>query len=137
MKKLFLTITLVIAIISLTIFSINLIDIISKWNWSKTEATVTSVHLPDGLVCGDFIDDEGVIHTDQPLYSDFNFQQIRAVKAANQDKINKMIGRKITVLYKNYQTVSYDNLRKNIIVSLSVFLLALAIFIYMIKRNRN
>lgn len=137
MKKLFLTITLVIAIISLTIFSINLIDIISKWNWSKTEATVTSVHLPDGIVCGDFIDDEGVIHTDQPLYSDFNFQQIRAVKAANQDKINKMIGRKITVLYKNDQTVSYDNLRKNIIVSLSVFLLALAIFIYMIKRNRN
>lgn len=137
MKKLFLTITLVIAIISLTIFSINLIDIISKRNWSKTEATVTSVHLPDGIVCGDFIDDEGVIHTDQPLYSDFNFQQIRAVKAADQDKINKMIGRKTTVLYKNDQTVSYDNLRKNIIVSLSVFLLALASSIYMIKRNRN
>lgn len=137
MKKLFLTITLVIAIISLTIFSINLIDIISKRNWSKTEATVTSVHLPDGIVCGDFIDDKGVIHTDQPLYSDFNFQQIRAVKGADQDKINKMIGRKITVLYKNDQTVSYDNLRKNIIVSLSVFLSALASSIYMIKRNRN
>jgi hypothetical protein len=137
MKKLFLLIIAVTAIISFTVFSINLVDIITTRNWNKAEATVTSVLLPDGIICGDFKDSKGVMHTNQPLYQDFKFQQFRAIKDVKQDKINSIIGKKVVVLYKDEQTVSYDNLWKNIMVSLVLLLLSISILIYMKKHNRN
>ena len=137
MKKLFLLIIAVTAIISFTVFSINLVDVITTRNWNKTEATVTSVLLPDGIICGDFKDFKGVMHTDQPLYKDFKFQQFRAIKIVKPDKINSIIGKKVVILYRDEQTVSYDNLRKNIMVSLVLFLLSISILIYMKMHNRN
>ena len=137
MKKLFLLIIAVTAIISFTVFSINLVDVITTRNWNKTEATVTSVLLPDGIICGDFKDSKGVMHTNQPLYQDFKFQQFRAIKVVKQDKINNIIGKKVVILYKDEQTVSYDNLWKNILVSLVLLLLSISILIYMKKHNRN
>ncbi len=137
MKKLFLLIIAVTAIISFTVFSINLVDVITTRNWNKTEATVTSVLLPDGIICGDFKDSKGVMHTNQPLYQDFKFQQFRAIKVVKQDKINSIIGKKVVVLYKDEQTVSYDNLWKNILVSLVLLLLSISILIYVKKHNRN
>jgi hypothetical protein len=137
MKKLFLLIIAVTAIISFTVFSINLVDVITTRNWNKAEATVTSVLLPDGIICGDFKDSKGVMHTNQPLYQDFKFQQFRAIKVVKQDKINSIIGKKVIVLYKDEQTVSYDNLWKNILVSLVLLLLSISILIYMKKHNRN
>lgn len=137
MKKLFLLIIAVTVIISFTVFSINLVDVITTRNWNKAEATVTSVLLPDGIICGDFKDSKGVMHTNQPLYQDFRFQQFRAIKVVKQDKINSIIGKKVIVLYKDEQTVSYDNLWKNILVSLVLLLLSISILIYMKKHNRN
>jgi hypothetical protein len=137
MKKLFLLIIAVTVIISFTVFSINLVDVITTRNWNKAEATVTSVLLPDGIICGDFKDSKGVMHTNQPLYQDFKFQQFRAIKVVKQDKINSIIGKKVIVLYKDEQTVSYDNLWKNILVSLVLLLLSISILIYMKKHNRN
>ena len=137
MKKLFLLIIAVTAIISFTVFSINLVDVITTRNWNKAEATVTSVLLPDGIICGDFKDSKGVMHTNQPLYQDFKFQQFRAIKVVKQDKINNIIGKKVVILYKDEQTVSYDNLWKNIMVSLFLLLLSISIFIYMKNNNRN
>lgn len=137
MKKLFLLIIAVTAIISFSVFSINLVDVITTRNWNKTEATVTSVLLPDGIICGDFKDSKGVMHTDQPLYKDFKFQQFRAIKNVKQDKINSIIGKKVVILYRDEQTVSYDNLWKNIMVSLVLLLLSVSILIYMKKYNRN
>jgi hypothetical protein len=137
MKKLFILIIAVTAIISFTVFSINLVDVITTRNWNKAEATVTSVLLPDGIICGDFKDSKGVMHTNQPLYQDFKFQQFRAIKVVKQDKINSIIGKKVIVLYKDEQTVSYDNLWKNILVSLVLLLLSISILIYMKKHNRN
>lgn len=137
MKKLFLLIIAVTAIISFTVFSINLVDVITTRNWNKAEATVTSVLLPDGIICGDFKDSKGVMHTNQPLYQDFKFQQFRAIKVVKQDKINNIIGKKVVILYKDEQTVSYDNLWKNIMVSLFLLLLSISIFIYMKNHNRN
>ena len=137
MKKLFLLIIAVTAIISFTVFSINLVDVITTRNWNKAEATVTSVLLPDGIICGDFKDSKGVMHTNQPLYQDFKFQQFRAIKVVKQDKINSIIGKKVVVLYKDEQTVSYDYLWKNIMVSLVLLLLSISILIYMKKHNRN
>ena len=137
MKKLFLLIIAVTAIISFTVFSINLVDVITTRNWNKTEATVTSVLLPDGIICGDFKDSKGVMHTDQPLYKDFKFEQFYAIKSVKQDKINSIIGKKVVILYRDEQIVSYDNLWKNIKVSLVLFLLSVSILIYMKKYNRN
>lgn len=137
MKKIFLLIIAVTAIISFTVFSINLVDVIATRNWNKAEATVTSVLLPDGIICGDFKDSKGVMHTNQPLYQDFKFQQFRAIKVVKQDKINSIIGKKVVVLYKDEQTVSYDNLWKNILVSLVLLLLSISILIYIKKHNRN
>lgn len=137
MKKIFLLIIAVTAIISFTVFSINLVDVIATRNWNKAEATVTSVLLPDGIICGDFKDSKGVMHTNQPLYQDFKFQQFRAIKVVKQDKINSIIGKKVVVLYKGEQTVSYDNLWKNILVSLVLLLLSISILIYVKKHNRN
>jgi hypothetical protein len=77
------------------------------------------------------------MHTNQPLYQDFKFQQFRAIKVVKQDKINSIIGKKVIVLYKDEQTVSYDNLWKNILVSLVLLLLSISILIYMKKHNRN
>ena len=137
MTNLFLLIIAVTAIISFTVFSINLVDVITTRNWNKAEATVTSVLLPDGIICGDFKDSKGVMHTNQPLYQDFKFQQFRAIKVVKQDKINSIIGKKVVVLYKDEQTVSYDYLWKNIMVSLVLLLLSISILIYMKKHNRN
>ena len=137
MKKLFILIIAFTAIISFTVFSINLVDVITTRNWNKAEATVTSVLLPDGIICGDFKDSKGVMHTNQPLYQDFKFQQFRAIKVVKQDEINSIIGKKVVVLYKDEQTVSYDNLWKNILVSLVLLLLSISILIYMKKHNRN
>lgn len=137
MKKLFLLIIAVTAIISFAVFSINLVDVITKRNWNKTEATITSVRLPYGIICGDFKDSKGVMHTDHPLYEDFKFVQFYAIKSVKQDKINSIIGKKVVILYRDEEIVSYDNLWKNIMVSLVILLLSVSIFIYMKKYNRN
>ena len=137
MKKLFLLIMAVTAIISFIVFSINLVDVITTRNWNKTEATITSVHLPYGIICGDFKDSNGVMHTDQPLYEDSKFEQLRAIKPVKQDKINSIIGKKVVILYRDEEIVSYDNLWKNIMVSLVIFLLSVSILICMKKYNRN
>ena len=88
------------------------------------------------LAFSSFKDSKGVMHTDQPLYKDFKFQQFRAIKIVKQDKINSIIGKKVVILYRDEQTVSYDNLWKNIMVSFVLFLLSVSILIYM-KKYKN
>lgn len=53
---------------------------------------------------------------------DLNYLIIGAINVVKQDKINSIIGKKVVVLYKDEQTVSYDNLWKNIMVSLVLWL---------------
>lgn len=70
----------IIAIFFLIVIIINISNLISKRNWVKTEAVVTSVLLPDGTVCGDFTDINGVKHIDEPLFPDFKFQQANRLR---------------------------------------------------------
>ena len=68
------------------------------WNtrdWIPTTAEITSVTSPDGDVFGTYTDNHGVIHENVPLYMDGSFQNHRA----NADKIKKLIGEKVGILY--------------------------------------
>ena len=64
-------------------------------NWIPTTAEITSVTTPDGDVFGTYTDNHGVIHENVPLYMDGSFQNHRA----NADKIKKLIGEKVRILY--------------------------------------
>lgn len=135
MKKLSHILLILIAISSLVIFITTLYSAVSTKNWSKVDAVVTSVYLPDGIVCGDFIDDKGVVHNDQPLYRDFKFQQFGAFKTVKKDDVNLFIGKKVTILYKDEQIIRYGSLWKNVVISLIAFLLSLLIILYKKKKS--
>ncbi len=146
MKKLFTMLSFLITAISLISFFVNLGTVISKRNWVKIEAVVSSVLLPDGIVCGDFTDMNGIMHTDEPLFTDFRFQKIRAVKKVNQEKINKYIGKKIIILYnpevekevKNYDKIrNYNAIIRKIIISSIIALLSSLVSLFLVFQNRK
>ena len=112
---------IIVVIISFLASAVNIVNIISKRDWVKIDATVTSVLLPDGTICGDFTSDDGVIYYNEPLFSDFRFQQIGAFKSV--DKTDEYIGEHINILYnsKTHKAVSYGNMIRNTIVSIIAF----------------
>ncbi len=90
-----LTFNIVLLILSL-LWSIQGIQFLWKtWGWIPTTAEITSVTSPDGDVFGTYTDNHGVIHENVPLYMDGSFQNHRA----NADKIKKLIGEKVEILY--------------------------------------
>ena len=137
---------IIIVIFSFIAIIINLNNVISKRNWVKIEAVVSSVLLPEGTVCGDFTDMNGIMHNNEPLFADFRFQQIRAIKNVNQEKINKYIGKKIVILYnpeakeevKNYDKIrNYNKIIRNIILSISIFIISLTLYLIIQKKHKN
>ena len=114
---------IIVVIISFLASAVNIVNIISKRDWVKIDATVTSVLLPDGTICGDFTDADGVIYYNEPLFSDFRFQQIGALKSVDSEKTDEYIGERINILYnsKTHKAVSYDNMIRNMIVSIIAF----------------
>ncbi len=139
MKKLFAILSGLIAAFSLISLFENLSTVISVSNWEKTEAVISAILLPDGVVCGDFTDNNGVKHIEQPLYTDFKFQQIRAIKTVKQETIDKSIGQKITILYnnENYKIIIYSSLLRKITISSIVSLLSLLIFLSLVLHKKR
>ena len=139
MKKLFAILSGLIAAVSLILLFENLSTVISTRNWEKTEAVISAILLPDGVVCGDFTDNNGVKHIEQPLYTDFKFQQIRAIKTVKQETIDKSIGQKITILYNNEndKIIIYSSLLRKITISSIVSLLSLLIFLSLVLHNKK
>ena len=139
MKKLFAILSGLIAAVSLIILFENLSTVISTRKWEKTEAVISAILLPDGVVCGDFTDNNGVKHIEQPLYTDFKFQQIRAIKTVKQETIDKSIGQKITILYNNEndKIIIYSSLLRKITISSIVSLLSLLIFLSLVLHNKK
>ena len=136
----------IITTISFIILIINISSIIYRRNWIKTNAVVTSVLLPDGIVCGDFIDNNGIKHSDEPLFYDFKFEQIKTVKKVSSKKINKYIGKEITILYypesekevQSYNNIkNYDKIIKNILFSSLMFFISLILNLTLKKHNKN
>lgn len=136
----------IIAIFSLIAIILNLVNAISKRNWVKIEAVVTSVLLPEGTVCGDFTDVNEVKHTDEPLFGDFKFQELGAMKKVDEEKINKYIGKKIVILYnpeakeevKTYDKIrNYDKMIRNIFCSISFFVISLTLCLILQRKCRN
>ena len=139
MKKLFAILSGLIAAVSLIILFENLSTVISTRKWEKTEAVISAILLPDGVVCGDFTDNNGVKHIEQPLYTDFKFQQIRAIKTVKQETIDKSIGQKITILYNNEndKIIIYSSLLRKITISSIVSLLSLLIFLSLVLHKKR
>lgn len=139
MKKLFAILSGLIAAVSLILLFENLSTVISTRNWEKTEAVISAILLPDGVVCGDFTDNNGVKHIEQPLYTDFKFQQIRAIKTVKQETIDKSIGQKITILYNNEndKIIIYSSLLRKITISSIVSFLSLLIFLSLVLHNKK
>lgn len=97
-------------------------------------------------MCGDFTDMNGIMHTNEPLFADFRFQQIRAIKNVNQEKINKYIGKKIVILYnpeakeevKNYDKIrNYNVIIRNMFFSISIFIISLTLYLIIQRKYRN
>ncbi len=137
---------ILIVSLSLVVMIINLTNVISKKEWIKIEAIVTSVLLPDGVVCGDFTDMNGIRHKDEQLFSDFRFEQIRAIKKVNQEKIDKYVGKKITILYNpeaGEEIKSYDRIRNyneiiiNNLFSILIFIISFTCFIIIQKGKKS
>ena len=64
-------------------------------NWIPATAEITDILSPDGDIFGTYTDNNGVIHEDVPLYVNSSYQNHRA----NADKIGKLIGKKVEILY--------------------------------------
>lgn len=131
---------IIVVIISFLASAVNIVNIISKRDWVKIDATVTSILLPDGTICGDFTSDDGVIYYNEPLFSDFRFQQIGALKSVDSEKTDEYIGEHINILYnsKTHKAVSYGNMIRNTIVSIIAFVasVVLAVVCHKIGEKR-
>lgn len=120
-------------------------------NWVIVDAEITFISSMDGTVEGTFTDFNGTVHSEQFLYIDGKFQKWGLFKPqfpSIADK-EKYIGKTVRIMYdpntinsRDIDIASYDNLLRDIIVSVSVFgvsivLLAVVLLIRIIRKKGN
>jgi len=90
-----LTFDIILLIVSL-LWSVQGIQFLWKTrNWIPATAEITDILSPDGDIFGTYTDNNGVTYENVPLYMDGSFQNHRA----DADKIEKLIGKKVEILY--------------------------------------
>ena len=112
---------------------------IQRSDWVITDAEITFISSMNGTVEGTFTDINGVVHSDQYLYTDGKFQKIGFIKPMFPSIADpqKYIGKTVRIMYdpespnlgelgERLYIVSYDNWLRDIIISMSVPIVLLA-----------
>ena len=123
---------------------------IQRSDWVITEAEITFISSMDGTVEGTFTDINGVVHSEQFLYVDGKFQKIGFIKPQFPSIADpqKYIGKTVRIMYDpeavnsgdlggRLDIVSYDNWVRDIIISVSIpiVLLAVGLLIRIIRKR--
>lgn len=99
-------------------------------NAYKTECTITFIGLPDGAVFGDFVDADGILHENEALYIDEDFQ-------GHSAKVEQHYGKTITILYDKESgiAVNYDHTVSSTLMSAA--LIAVCILLLRIMHGKQ
>jgi len=87
-------------------------------NWISTTAIVTDITLPDGDILGTYTDENNIIHSNVPLYTDFSYQ-------GHRKDASLIIGKTVKIIYnpinkktdKNYRFYYYLSIIISILLS--------------------
>lgn len=132
MKKLITFIMSLIFFITLSVLCKMYYDYFSM-DYKKTEAIITDIVSPDGIVYGEFTDINGVFHSDAEMYLDYQGHKADA---------SSHIGEKVTILY-DYQKdecMNYKSFLYTILFNISVCLfsgICLAVIFVLDKRKSS
>ena len=140
MKKLTTFIMIFIFIISLILSVYNVNRCIQTRNWYKTELTITFIGLPDGVVFGDYTDQNGVEQVNVSVYYDSSF-------VGNKTDTDKYIGKVVNIAIDpvSGKIVDHDRLKKDTLSDVGMFLISSFALILLkkekikmlIKRNKD
>lgn len=138
MKKILNIIVLFVLIVSAFGSAINIHSIIKSRSYHKTEAKITFIGLPDGTVYGNFVDAKGILHIDAYLYTDIKFTEFFSIKKTSSQKIDKHIGKKISILFdaRTNTIINYENMVKNTILYNIVLMISCIVFFIIRKWKR-
>lgn len=133
--KFFLEVCLIfLQVISLIVSCCYGVSAVQKRNWIKTDATITFIGKPQGVVFGDFTDDKGILHEEEALYSDLRFF------GYGGRNVEPYYGKQVKILYKpsTGEIVSYDNLLMDALMSVGLFgITSVVLFIINKKRKQD
>lgn len=87
------------AIVSLVFSICSIVIRVQRSDWIITTAEITFVGLPDGTVFGTFMDNNGVVHTDQAMYTDDKFMPAGLIKGPPRNDPEPYIGKTVKIMY--------------------------------------
>ena len=130
MKKLTTFIMIFIFITSLILSVYNVNRCIRTRNWYKTELTITFIGLPDGVVFGDYTDQNGVEQVNVSVYYDSSF-------VGNKTDTDKYIGKVVNLAIDpvSGKIVDHDSLKKDTLSDVGMFLIS-ALALILLKKEK-
>ncbi|MGN0684004.1 MAG: hypothetical protein ACI4JY_10050 [Oscillospiraceae bacterium] len=72
---------------------------IKRNDWIITTAKITFIGTPDGVVFGTFTDYNGMLHTDQVMYTDDKFKPASLIKGPPRYDPKPYIGKTVKIMY--------------------------------------
>ena len=133
MKKAITFITILILIVSLTESVLCIRTDIKVRNWYRTDFKITFIGLPDGTVFGDYIDQKGKEHINEPSFYDPSISGYKT-------EVEKYYGKVIRVVIDpdSGQVMDYDRLMTSNLVFIGIFLISsLTLAVLKIKKSRE
>ena len=129
----------IITIILSFVFSISLISLCKmsfdyfSMDYKKTNAVITNIISPDGIVYGEFWDNEGVFHSDVEMYIDYQ---------GHESDISSHIGEEVTILYdiQENECMNYSSFVSTLLFFIFLCLFSgifLVIMFLMIRKKKN
>ena len=119
MKTIIRVTVIMVMVVSALILCSSIYTLVQMRNGEKVDCTITFIGLPDGTVFGDFTDSDGVVHVNEPLYTSCILQ------GYNHD-VEPYYGKHAVFLYDKHsgKIVNYENVIRNITVSIAILLLS-------------
>lgn len=99
MRRFFSVILIIIAAASLTLFVTCTVQGIRRSGWVVTAAEITFVGLPNGIVYGEFEDQDGNVHSEMCLYTDGKFMPKGLIKGSPWVDPEPYYGKKVRIIY--------------------------------------
>ena len=119
----FIMIFIFITSLILSVYNVN--RCIRTRNWYKTELTITFIGLPDGVVFGDYTDQNGVEQVNVSVYYDSSF-------VGNKTDTDKYIGKVVNIAIDHLSSKIFDHIS-----ALALILLKKEKIKIIIKRNKD
>lgn len=99
MKRFLSVISVIAAAISLAVMISCVVTGIKRSSWTVASAEITFVGLPNGIVFGEFEDQNGNVHSEMSLYFDVKFSPKGLIKGSPWVDPEPYYGKKIRIIY--------------------------------------